>query len=414
MRKYLQLSGALVLFLMVGCASQPVRTPLPVEYVKNADEYVKNAEMQNLPDARFWADTWPTYSRERVESYTEDDFQKYFSAIYQKPHNYLAISGGGADGAYGAGLLVGWTRAATRPDFTMVTGVSTGALTAPFAFLGSKYDDTLKKVYTTTSTEDIVEKESIVGIIFKLISGAFKGAISDNKPFQKTIAKYMTDQVIDEIAVEHRRGRRLYIGTFNLDASRSVIWNIGAIAVSDHPRKVTIIREVMRASASIPIAFPSVLIPIEVNGTLYDELHVDGGLGSQVFVYPAAVDWSLITKVLQVQGIPKVYVIRNSSFGAEYLNTKQGVISIASRSIDSLLRSQGIGDLYKIYALCERDGNEFNLASIPSSFDEEATEIFDPEYMGKLFDLGYQRALKGYTWEKVPPNFSTNTTQELN
>ena len=144
----------------------------------------------------------------------------------------------------------------------------------------------------------------------------------------------------------------------------------------------------MRASASIPIAFPSVLIPIEVNGETYDELHVDGGVGSQVFVYPAAIDWSLFTKLLQVDGKPNIYVIRNSLFHHEYIATKQEFISIAGRTVSSLIKSQGIGDIYKFYALCQRDGNEFNLATIPTSFNEKSIEPFDQEYMNKLFDLG--------------------------
>ena len=161
----------------------------------------------------------------------------------------------------------------------------------------------------------------------------------------------------------------------------------------------------MRASASIPIAFPSVLIPIEVDGETYDELHVDGGVGSQVFVYPAAINWTLFTNMLKVEGKPNVYIIRNSLLASEYVATKQEFVAITSRTVSSLIKSQGIGDLYTIYALCKRDGNEFNLASIPSSFNEESKEMFDPEYMGKLFDLGYRQGLAGYLWEKSPPHF---------
>ena len=221
----------------------------------------------------------------------------------------------------------------------------------------------------------------------------------------KSLLKQAYSACIQGSLPEITQGRRLFIGTFNLDAGRPVIWDIGKIAASDFPNKVELIREVMRASASIPIAFPSVLIPIEVNGKIYDELHVDGGIGSQVFVYPAAVDWSALTKLLQVEGKPNVYVIRNSLFHHEYIATKQEFIPIALRTVSSLIKSQGIGDIYTIYALCNRDGNEFNLASIPSSFNKESKEPFDTEYMNKLFDLGYRQGLAGYQWRKVPPNF---------
>jgi len=229
--------------------------------------------------------------------------------------------------------------------------------------------------------------------------------MANTKPLKALIAKYINSNIIEAIAREYRRGRRLWIGTVNLDAGRPVIWNIGAIAASDHPHKIELIHDILRASAAIPIAFPPVMIPVEIDGKRFDELHVDGGTGSQVFVYPAEVNWRKITQKLKVQGVPKVYVIRNSFLEPDYHGVKRMVIPIASRTIDSLIRTQGIGDLYQIYSLCERDGNDFNLAYIPSDFTEEPTEAFDPVYMGKLFELGYQMAREGYPWEKGPPGF---------
>ena len=214
-----------------------------------------------------------------------------------------------------------------------------------------------------------------------------------------------TPEIIDAIGQQHKRGRRLFIGTVNLDAARSVIWNIGAIAVSDYAEKHTLIREIMRASAAIPVAFPPVMIPVEVNGKEYDEMHVDGGTGSQVFVYPSAIDWHLITEKLKVVGHPEVYIIRNAFLEPDYNGVLRNLMPIAGRSIDSLIRTQGIGDLYQIYALCERDGNDFNLAHIPADFTEEPTEGFDPVYMTKLYDRGFSMAVKGYQWEKTPPGF---------
>lgn len=387
-------STVALLLILAGCASVPERNPVPPELTTQVG-------IPGIPEARFWGDEWPKFSEERFAEYTDADFQRYYSGIYGKPHNYLAISGGGANGAFGAGLFKGWSESGTRPEFTMVTGVSTGALTAPFIFLGSDYDDELETVYTSTSTKDIVEERS-------LISAAFSDSMADTKPLQKLIARYFNADVIDAIAREQKRGRRLFIGTVNLDAGRSVIWNIGAIAASDYPRRVELIHEVLRASAAIPIAFPPVVIPVESGGKSYDEMHVDGGTGSQVFVYPAAVNWPGITKKLRVQGKPNVYVIRNAFLEPDYRGIKRSMVPIASRSIDSLIRTQGIGDLYQIYALCKRDGNDFNLAYIPSDFTEEPSEGFDPVYMGKLFERGYQMARNGYPWEKAPPGFILN------
>ena len=357
-----------------------------------------------IPDARFWGDEWPTFPSERLKKFTDADFQREFSGVYNTQHNYLAISGGGANGAFGAGLLLGWTARGDRPEFSMVTGVSTGALSAPFAFLGPDYDDKLKQVYTETTTLDIAEKLNP----FEIATG---DSMTDTAPLKRLIARYITEEVVAKIAVEHQRGRRLFIGTVNLDAGRSVIWNIGAIASSDYPEKLQLIRELLRASAAIPVAFPPVVISVEVYGEMFDEMHVDGGTGSQVFVYPAAVDWREITRSLKVQGDPKVYVSRNSFLDPDYRGIKRSVLPIASRTIDSLIRSQGMGDLYQIYTLSKRDGNEFNLAYIPSTFEEESTEGFDPVYMKKLFDLGYQMALNGYPWEKAPPGYIIDRSQ---
>ena len=379
------------LTILVGCAGTPERYPLP-------PEYTTVAAIPGVPQARFWGDEAPEYSLELLRTSTDADLRRSFSGIYGKPHEYLAISGGGANGAFGAGLLVGWTATGERPEFDMVTGVSTGALTAPFAFLGPDFDDRLKTVYTTTTTEDIARKRS-------LIAAAFGESIADTAPLADLIARMMDAQMIEAIAREHEKGRRLFIGTLNLDAGRSVIWNIGAIAASDYPSKVPLIHDVLRASASIPVAFPPVVIPVEAEGRRYDEMHVDGGAGSQVFIYPAALDWKAITQALKVPGTPQVYVIRNSFLGPNYQGMKRNVLPIASRTIDSLIRTQGIGDLYQIYALCKRDGNDFNLAYIPADFVEVPSEGFDPVYMQKLFDRGYEMAVNGYPWEKAPPGF---------
>jgi len=383
-----------VLAALAGCSSVPERHPLP-------PEYANKASIPGLPEARFWGDEWATFYLERLGKSTDDDIRQQYPGIYGKPHHYLAISGGGENGAFGAGLLVGWSATGKRPEFTMVTGISIGALSAPFVFLGPDYDDELKEVFTTTTTKDIVKKRSSLLAIFT--SG---DSIADSAPLRGLIAKYFDAEVIDAIAREHKRGRRLYIGTTNLDAGRSVIWNIGAIAISDYPHKLDLIHDVLLASAAVPIAFPPVMIGVEAEGKQYDEMHVDGGTGTQVFIYPAAINWKLVAQKLKVQGKPKIYVIRNAFIKPNYRIIKRKVIPIASRTINSLIRNQGIGDLYQIYTLSMRDGNDFNLAYIPPDFTAESSEVFDPVYMRKLFERGYQMALEGYPWVKLPPGLA--------
>ena len=375
----------------IGCAGKLPRNPLP-------SDFSSEAHIPGISEARFWADEWPKYSHEKMNKSSDEELRRDYSALYNKPHSYLAISGGGANGAFGAGLLAGWTESGTRPEFTMVTGVSTGALSAPFAFLGSDYDDVMKEVYTTTATKDIA-------ILRNILNALFNESMADNAPLRKMIERYINHEMIEAIAREHKKGRRLFIGTANLDAGRGVIWNLGAIAASDYPRRVELIHDILQASSAIPVMFPPVMIPVDVNGKTYDEMHVDGGTGAQVFVYPAAVDWKTIAEKLKVQGTPGVYVIRNSFINPDYTEVKRSILPIGARTINSLIRTQGIGDLYQIYELCRRDDNSFNLAYIPSEFTEEPSEGFDPVYMRKLYDLGYEMAKKGYPWQKYPPGY---------
>ena len=177
-----------LLLILTGCASTPERQPLP-------PEYTLKAVIPGIPDARFWGDEWPTFAAERFETFTVADFQREFDAVYDRPHNYLAISGGGANGAFGAGLLVGWTATGERPEFSMVTGVSTGALTAPFAFLGPDYDAEMKEVYTSTTTHDIATKRNV-------LDAAFGDSMTDTAPLKKLIAKYIDAEMINAIARE--------------------------------------------------------------------------------------------------------------------------------------------------------------------------------------------------------------------
>ena len=195
------------------------------------------------------------------------------------PANYLAISGGGENGAFGAGLLTGWTEAGTRPEFKLVTGVSTGALTAPYAFLGPAYDKQLNYAYTTITGKDVFKKRG-------LLAPFLDDALADYAPLQRMVAKYVTADMLKAIAAEHAKGRMLLIGTTDLDALRPVIWNIGKIAENGGPQALELVRKIIVASAAIPAAFPPMMIDVDVNGKHYQEMQVDGGASRQVFAYP--------------------------------------------------------------------------------------------------------------------------------
>lgn len=312
------------------------------------------------------------------------------------PANYLGISGGGEDGAFGAGLLVGWTAAGTRPEFKLVTGVSTGALTAPFAFLGPAYDDQLKAVYTTITAADVLEQRGFLAAIFD-------DALADNAPLRLLVEKYVTADMLKAIAAEHAKGRILLIGTTNLDARRPVIWNIGKIAASGNPKALELVQKILVASAAIPAAFPPMMIDVEVNGKSYQEMHVDGGASAQVFVYPPVLHLKEMAAKAGIKRERRLFVIRNARLDPDWADTKRQTLTIAGRAVSSLIQNQGVGDLYRIYATAQRDEVDFNLAFIPASFTVTLNEPFDQHYMNELFKLGYELGRSGYDWKKTPP-----------
>lgn len=382
------LLGCLSLVLLSACTSI-LRNPVP-------EQYHQDTRLLGRSDLRFWGDSQALQQHPAKEADGSVVLEERFGGIMHKEHHYLAISGGGANGAYGAGVLAGWSETGTRPEFTMVTGVSTGALTAPFAFLGSAYDEQLKRLYTTLDSSRIFNRRGL----FSMIVG---DSLADSAPLANMLDKYVTDEMLLEIAREYRRGRTIYIGTTNLDAGRGVIWNIGRIANSGHPDAPDLIRQVLLASASIPGVFPPAYIQVQApDGRTYEEMHVDGGTSAQLFLYPSNVDWKALMEVLEVQGTPQAYLIRNSRFIAGFDPVRARVTDIAARSVESLIRTQGIGDTYRIAAIANRDGIETRLTWIPATAVRDPGEqIFDPEYMSALFEFGYQRALANQAWQEI-------------
>ena len=299
---------------------------------------------------------------------------------------------------YRKGFLNGWTKAGTRPDFVYVTGVSTGALIAPFAFLGPDYDHILEELYTSISTEDILKKRSLLKI-FRL------DAAADSTPLRQLIEKYVDQRTMQAIADKFRRGSSLVILTTNLDAGRSVAWDIGTIATSGDPKALQLIRNVMLASASIPAAFPPVMMEVEANGQRYDEMHVDGGVTSQLHLYPLELNLAEYLERFDVVGAPVAYVIRNGYVEARYQIIERRTLAIAVGAMSTLMSNISYGDMYRIYLETQRDGIEFKLAYVPDSFSEPLTEPFDKAYMQKLYKLGYDSAVNGYEWKSAPPDY---------
>jgi len=377
---------------MQACVSVPPRTALP-------EELLDQATVPGGATARMWGDAALPDIDARVAILIQQIVASDDAAASTRPRKYLSLSGGGANGAFGAGLLKGWSESGTRPEMWIVTGISTGALIAPYAFLGSAYDDELEVLYTTLSTKDLIKKRS-------LVVGLTSDALADTRPMRELLKILITEQMIAEIAQEYMKGRRLLIGTTNLDAKRPVIWNIGAIAAAGTQESAQLIRDVMLASASIPGMFPPVRITVRVGDEEYDELHVDGGVSSQVFLYPAQLDLREGARMVGVSTDQTVYVIRNSVLTPSWSAVDPKLAPVVLTSIDTLIRTQGMGDLYRIYLGAKRDRMPFRLAYIPGSFDLEPEEDFDANYMRALFDLGYELARDGYEWSNSPPGIA--------
>lgn len=395
LRALLALSLATLAVLAAGCASLERLPAVPAAETKQAT-------FLGIPNARFVIDDSRSdlmiaefrqaYARERAHARTTGKPDVLPLA------NYLAISGGGDNGAFGAGVLTGWTEAGTRPSFKAVTGVSTGALSAPFAFLGPAYDDALMRVYTDVNSSDIFSRKP-------LLAGISGDSLTDSTPLYTLISTYVDDAMIDAIAAEYDKGRLLMIGTTNLDAGRAVVWNIGAIARSGHPQAKESIRRILLASASIPGVFPPVMFDIELGGQHFQEMHGDGGTVNQAFLYPP----SITARVAPTTALARpraAYIIRNGKALDDWQETERKTLAIAGRAVSTLIGSNGVGDLYRLYTTTRRDGVAFNLALIDSDFTEPYKGPFNHDYMQTLFDYGRAKAKAGYPWRKVPPGFA--------
>jgi predicted acylesterase/phospholipase RssA len=380
--------------VLCACVTAPQRNALPESLADEAMVFGTSA-------VRLWGDAIPADWGERLQLIIDQKQTRADNAISGRPINFLSISGGGANGAFGAGFLKGWTESGDRPEMLAVTGISTGALIAPFAFLGSEYDDELEHLYTELKTADVIKKK-------RLVSGLFSDGLVDTEPFKKLLRDHVDADMIRRIANEYDRGRRLLIGTTNLDAQRPVIWNIGALAKLGTLEANQLIRDVMLASASIPGAFPPVRIEVQVGDEVYDELHVDGGVSTQVFLYPAGVALDKVAEQVGADLDLSLFIIRNGYLEARWSEVKPSLLRILLASTSTMIRTQGLGDLYRIYVRSVQQNVKFRLAYIPDDFSADKKEQFDPEYMRAVFDMAYDLAKNGYDWAESPPGMSAS------
>ena len=378
--------------LTVSLAALSACAAVRIDHTAVPAHLVENANVPDFETARTWADEFSPAFLERIKLRQK---QIRRSGIAQRDMTVLSLSGGGSDGAFGAGFLAGWTDRGDRPEFEIVSGVSTGALIAPLAFLGPDYDEELKEFYTTVTTEDILRKRFIGGLLF---GGA---SLTSSEPFAGIIADIITPEFLDKVAREHKKGRRLFVITTNIEAERPVLWDLGQIAAYRSPQALQLFRSVILASASIPGAFPPVPIDVVAGGSTYNELHVDGGTTTNVFLAPLNVS-------LPYRGSDRrarIYVIRNGKLSPEYKTLEPVTLQIAGRAITTLIKYQNNADIRRIQILARRNGSGFQMVSIPTEFDMESEEPFDRAYMNALYDYGYSAGLSGKLWTRNPQIF---------
>jgi len=366
------LAVPLLLLTVAGCASLP-RTPY-----SNSD-----AAMSRVLDV------------EGLRRYTDEPISKFgMQRIGPGAATYLALSGGGADGAYGVGVLNGWTTAGTRPTFSVVSGVSTGGLIAPFAFLGPQYDVVLRELYTSGIAETLLEDSNPLRVLFG-------SGLVGNRRLRELVARYVGPDILQAVAREYAKGRRLLVVTTDLDTQRTVIWDMGRIATIGTTEALDLFRDVMTASASIPVVFPPMLIQAEADGRSFQEMHVDGGVTAPVLTLPDAL-------LFQGQVPPKglhldIFILVNNKIERDFELVNNGSIEVASRSMSLVTKMQTRSIVFSTYEFARRNHLGFHLSYIEREYPSSNSSGFDTAYMRALYQYGYEKAAGGHAWTTVPP-----------
>jgi predicted patatin/cPLA2 family phospholipase len=330
-----------------------------------------------------------------LRRYTDEPVTRFRLEKYDisSTRTYLALSGGGADGAYGVGVLNGWTAAGTRPAFSVVSGVSTGGLIAPFAFLGSQYDDTLREVYTSGIASSLLDDPSILRVLFG--AGLF-----GNKQLRELVARYVGPEILTAVARENAKGRKLLVVTTDLDTQRTVVWDMGKIAAVGSSEALRLFRDVMAASASIPLVFPPILIEAEGQGRRFEEMHVDGGVTAPVLTLPDAL---LFNGRLSGNSRTNIYILVNKKLERTFELVSNSTLDVASRSLSSITQSQTRSVIFSTYDFAKRNRWGFHLSYIERDYPASSSDGFDTAYMRALYQYGYEKAASGRAWTSTLP-----------
>ncbi len=384
---------------LAGRTGDLPRNPVPIELMGRA-------EPPNLPDARAIGLNYsPAFQADLEQSLRDESDALYCQKDGGEPaYCTLALSGGAGFGAFGAGFLNGWTAAGTRPNFKAITGISAGALIAPLAFVGQEYDQALREIFTGVDDDSIFSSKGLLAV---LNDESFK----DSTPLSELVARYIDDDFLKKVAREHDAGRRLMLGTTNMDRQRFVVWNMGLIARSGNPDALDLFRKVMMASSSIPGLFQPIYVDVEVDGAKYDEMHGDGSVFTPVFFHTSIVDPIRAIETVNAEDgrsrplRGRLYVIRHGEVDPVPQHVERRIMPIIRRAIATSVKSMTLKSLYFMYIEAQAANTEFNYVGIPEDFVPTSEKDFDIEDMNRLFRMGEEMAKAGYHWRHVPPEF---------
>ena len=325
----------------------------------------------------------------RLERSPEEIIKGLRAAVTDGSLDVLALSGGGASGAFGAGALVGLSKAHTRPQFELVTGVSTGALIAPFAFLGPAWDPQLTEAFVGGLSSGLMQRRGL-----KVL---FNASVFEGEPLKKLIDTFVTQALVNEVASEAKKGRLLLVATTDLDKSETVVWNMGVIAAKGDESARLLFRDVLIASASVPGIFPPVMVPVsDSTGATYDEMHVDGTTTVPFFIAPEA--------ILVAPGLPweaqggNIYIVINSELNVLPSSTPVNTLAIFERGFSSALAHTSRTALAQNANFAQKLGMTFHYTAIPSNDGFAGFLDFDASKMKSLFEYGSRCAANGQLW----------------
>ena len=303
----------------------------------------------------------------------------------------LAISGGGANGAYGAGLLTGWTKSGQRPEFQLTTGISAGALTAPFAFLGPAWDGELRQAIFGPKTARLLQER---GLLSLLTPGLYSKA-----PLEDLVRSYVTDKMIAAVAAEHAKGRRLLVGTTNLDTEQLNVWDMGAIAMKGGAEARDLFAEVLIASASVPGVFPPTMIKVEEDGHAFSEMHVDGQTESAFFAIPQTLFLAPILSAPPFHA--HLFVIINGQLESKFMVTEDSTVPILGRALDVGSKAAIRSAITTSAEFCQHNSCDLSVSSLPATVKDDSLD-FSSAHLEGAFAAGESAAIDGSAWEAAP------------